>query len=83
MKDWKFASYIEENKEYKIEGINIWNHDWVCIDRKIQVTGPRTGNPYLFNHYEINTPEKTITFLAGEFSDELMGLYLKEEKVVF
>lgn len=78
MEAWKFASYIEENKEYKVEGLNIWNHDWVCSERKIEVFGPRTGNPYLFNQYEIRTPEKTINFVAGEFSDELMGLYMKE-----
>lgn len=79
MNTWKFASYIEENKEFKVEGLNIWNHYWHCCERKIQVTGPRTGNPYLFNQYEIRTPEKTVTFVAGEFSDELMGIYIKDE----
>ena len=79
---WKFAAYIEIDKEYKIEGLNIWNHYWNCSERKIEVIGPRTGNPYLFNQYEIKTPEKTITFIVGEFSESKIGLYLPEEKAI-
>jgi hypothetical protein len=79
---WKFADYIEIDKEYKIEGLNIWNHYWNCSERKIEVIGPRTGNPYLFNQYEIKTPEKTITFIVGEFSESKIGLYLPEEKAI-
>ena len=79
MKNWNFASIIEEDKEFKIDGINIWNHQWHCADRKIEVIGPLSGNPYLFNQYEIKSPEKTITFVVGEFSEGRMGLYLPEE----
>ena len=79
MSTWKFKSIIEEDKEFKIDGINIWNHYWHCADRKIEVIGPLSGNPYLFNHYEIRTPEKTISFVVGEFSEGRIGLYLPEE----
>ena len=79
---WKFADYIEIDKEFKIEGLNIWNHYWNCSDRKIEVIGPRTGNPYLFNEYEIKTPEKTITFIVGEFSEGKIGLYLPVENAI-
>lgn len=79
MSTWKFKSIIEEDKEFKIDGINIWNHYWHCADRKIEVIVPLSGNPYLFNHYEIRTPEKTISFVVGEFSEGRIGLYLPEE----
>lgn len=79
MSTWKFKSIIEEDKEFKIDSINIWNHYWHCADRKIEVIGPLSGNPYLFNHYEIRTPEKTISFVVGEFSEGRIGLYLPEE----
>ncbi|MGA9211450.1 hypothetical protein [Kaistella sp.] len=82
MINWNFASLIEEEKEFKIEGINIWNHSWHCADRKIEVIGPLSGNPYLFNQYEIRSPEKTITFVVGEFSEGRMGLYLPEEDAI-
>ena len=79
MKNWNFVSLIEVDKEFKIEGINIWNHYWNCSDRKIEVIGPLSGNPYLFNQYEIKTPEKIITFVVGEFSEGRIGLYVPEE----
>ena len=82
MTTWKFASIIEEEKEFKIDGLNIWNFHWHCSDRKIEVLGPRTGNPYLFNQYEIRSAEKSVTFVAGEFSDGRIGLYLAEEEPI-
>ena len=78
MADWKFASLIEVDKEYKVDGLNIWNHYWNCSDRKIEVRGPFEGQVYFFNEYEIKTPEKTVTFVAGEFSNQKIGIYLKE-----
>ena len=82
MAAWKFKSIIETDKEFKIEGLNIWNFYWHCAERKIEVIGPNSGNPYLFNQYEIKTPEKTINFVAGEFSDGRIGLYLKETATI-
>lgn len=76
---WKFASLIEINKEYKIEGLNIWNHYWHCSDRKIEVLEPKEGHICFFNEYEIQTASKKITFVAGEFSNKKVGLYLKDE----
>ncbi len=78
MADWKFASLIEVDKEYKVDGLNIWNHYWNCSDRKIEVRGPFEGQVYFFNEYEIRTPEKTVKFVAGEFSNQKIGIYLKE-----
>mgnify|MGYP001099170628 CR=1 FL=1 len=53
MVNWKFASLIEEDKEYRLEGLNIWNHYWHCSDRKIEVRDPFEGHVYFFNEYEI------------------------------
>ena len=79
MADWKFASLIEVDKEYKVDGLNIWNHYWNCSDRKIEVRGPFEGQVYFFNEYEIKTPEKSVTFVAGEFSNQKIGIYLKDD----
>ena len=79
MADWKFASLIEVDKEYKVDGLNIWNHYWNCSDRKIEVRGPFEGQVYFFNEYEIKTPEKNVTFVAGEFSNQKIGIYLKDD----
>lgn len=78
MSNWKFASFIEVDKEFKIEGLNIWNHYWICSDRKIEVIDPIEGSNYLFNEYTIKTSAQTVTFVAGEFSDGKIGIYKKD-----
>lgn len=82
MNTWKFASLVEVDKVFKIDGLNIWNFYWHCCDRKIEVISPFEGNIYFFNEYEIKTPEKTVTFVAGEFSNGQIGVYLKEESTI-
>lgn len=79
MTDWKFASFIEINKEYRLEGLNIWNYYWHCSDRKVEVKGPFAGNIYFFKEYEIRTSQKTVKFVAGEFSNGQIGIYTKDD----
>lgn len=77
MTHWKFTSIIENDKEFKVQGLNIWNHYWHCCDRKVEVVEPQEGQTYFFKEYEIRQDEKVISFVAGEFSNGKMGLYLK------
>lgn len=79
MAQWKFVKAIKENEEFKIEGLNIWNHYWHCIEKKVEVKGPDHGNPYFFKAYEIDGKGKKVEFVAGEFSDSTAGIYLKDE----
>ena len=79
MTDWKFASFIEVDKEYRVEGLNIWNHYWHCSDRKVEVKGPFEGQVYYFKEYTIATPEKKVNFVAGEFINGQIGIYTKDD----
>lgn len=79
MDQWKFASLIEVDKEYRVEGLNIWNYYWHCSNRKVEVICPFEGSKYFFKEYSIQTPEKTISFLAGEFSNQTIGLFIKDQ----
>ena len=79
MSKWKFASFIEVDKEYRVEGINIWNHYWHCSDRSVEVFGPFEGQVYNFKQYEINTDDKAVKFVAGEFINGQIGLYIKDD----
>jgi hypothetical protein len=76
---WKFASLIETDKEYKIKGMNIWNFDWHCTDRKVEVVEPTEREIYVFKEYTIANDSQIIHFVAGEYSNGKMGIYLKEE----
>lgn len=79
MENWKFTSLIEVDKVFKIDGLNIWNYYWHCSDRKIEVISPFERNICFFNEYEIRTADKTIIFVAGEFSNGKIGLFLKDK----
>lgn len=82
MELWKFKSLIEVDKEFRVEGLNIWNFYWHCSDRKLEVISPFEGNICFFNEYEIRTPERKVTFVAGEFSNGKIGLYVKEREAL-
>ena len=79
MNPWKFAAFIEVDKEYKVKGLNIWNFYWHCSDRKIEVISPIEGHIYLFNEYEISDGDKKVNFVAGEFSNGKVGIFTKDE----
>ncbi len=79
MTKWKFASYIEVDKEFKVEGLNIWHHYWNCSDRKVEVTGPMEGQVYFFKEYTINSEGKSVNFVAGEFINGQIGIYTKDD----
>jgi hypothetical protein len=50
MTQWKFASVIENDKEFKIQGTNIWNHYWHCCNRKVEVIEPSEGQSYFLKN---------------------------------
>jgi hypothetical protein len=33
MTHWKFAKAIDENEEFKINQMNIWNFQWHCLEK--------------------------------------------------
>ena len=78
MASWKFAKAIVENEEFKVEGQNIWNHYWHCVNKKVEVKGP-DQNTYYFKEYQIEGNGKKINFVAGEFTDSKVGIYLKDD----
>ena len=79
---YKFASLIEINVEFKVEGLNIWNFYWLCTDRNVEVRDPFDGNLYHFKEYQITHKEKSVCFVAGEFSNRKVGIFTKEEILV-
>ena len=79
MAQWKFAKAISENEAFNIDGINIWNHYKNKENKKVEVKGPYEGNVYFFKEYQIINNDKTINFVAGEFINSKVGIYLKDD----
>ena len=79
MVNWKFAKAIDENEEFKINGTNIWNHYWHCVNKKVEVKGLYEGQVYFFKEYEITNGDQKINFVAGEFVNSIVGIYIKDD----
>ncbi len=79
MEKWKFKAFVKADTEFKVRGLNIWNYYWNCSDRKVEVRCPHEGQVYYFKEYKIKEGETEVVFVAGEFSDSRVGLYLIDE----
>jgi len=73
---WQFYKSVIDGHELKIDGLNIWDHDWQDQHRSIAVKDPIYQEDHTMGVYEINAGTKTIRFAAGEFSNMVWRIYL-------
>lgn len=73
MTNWKFVKAVNENEEFKIEGLNIWNHYWHCVDKKVEVKGPDNGNVYFFKEYQIEGNDRPLVLLQASLLTPALG----------
>ncbi len=73
--NWKFSKTVKEGEPYLIQNVNIWGKQWKKTGEKINVKDPLYNQNYIFNVYEINEEGKNIKFSAGEFSNNIWGIY--------
>ena len=78
---WKFVKTIVDYEKFEINGINIWDFKWEETDEKITIKDPLYGQFYTFNVFKIQIKDIQILFVAGEFSNGVYGIYLKENNV--
>jgi hypothetical protein len=72
---WKHKKTISEQGSFEIEGLNIWEHKWIETDEKAIIKDPLYGKDFIFNVYKIIFASASITFVAGEFSNGVWGIY--------
>ena len=75
--NWKFYASVEERSSLEIDGINVWNYNWNSDYEKVNVIDPLYGEEKTLIRYWIVIEDKTIEFVAGEFSNLIYGFYLK------
>ncbi|WP_185670500.1 hypothetical protein [Chryseobacterium sp. POL2] len=76
--NWKFSKTIKDGEPYLIQNINIWSKQWNNTGEKINIKDPIYNQNYIFDVYEINNNGKKIIFSAGEFSNNIWGIYEPE-----
>ncbi|WP_167619136.1 hypothetical protein [Maribellus sediminis] len=75
MSTWKHINTIGDGVKFKINGINVWDHEWISTGEKIIVNDPLYHQEYTIEVYEISTKKKHAKFAAGEFSNGIWGFY--------
>jgi hypothetical protein len=76
MSAWKFAGASPDGQKFDIEGINVWDYQWVPQGKKADVKDPLYHQDFHFSVYEISAASKKIVFAAGEFSNSMWGFYI-------
>jgi hypothetical protein len=79
--NWRFEKTVSDGEEFKINGINIWDFKWEETGEKIKIIDPLYSKFYSFDIYKIQNDNVDILFAAGEFSNCIWGIYLKENNV--
>lgn len=72
---WRFLASGTELQPVRIDGVNVWDHEWKMSGRKADVTDPRYGQSFAFEVWSITAGTKSIQFAAGEFSNGIWGFY--------
>lgn len=74
---WQFFGSNTDEKNFVIDGINVWAFNWRSIDDELAVVkDPIYGQVHNFSVYSVTNGEKTISFAAGEFSNGVWGFYV-------
>ncbi len=82
MKDYTFLGYSNGSR-FCIEGIDVFSHQWQTLGECDIVLEPKTKRPYSFSIYKVESGNRTITFLAGKFSDDRWGFYAEKSDDMF
>ncbi|MFV0159408.1 hypothetical protein OBK24_13285 [Empedobacter falsenii] len=75
---WNFSKTITDNEPYFIQNINIWDKKWNNTGEKINIKDPLYNQNYTFEVFEIENNGTRILFSAGEFSNNVWGIYEPE-----
>jgi hypothetical protein len=74
---WVFLG-ITFNDSFIINGVDIFKENWVNTGIKTKIKDPLYGEIKTFDVWKITKENYGITFAAGEFSNNVWGIYAKQ-----
>lgn len=77
--NWKHIKTIVDSEPFELNGLNIWDFQWERTGNYIKIKDPNYGQEYSFSVYKIVSDKIEIQFAAGEYSNCIWGIYLKNE----
>ena len=77
---WKHLATVIDGEKFEIQGLNIWDFKWQNTNKVVKVKDPLYNKEFFFNAYRIQNSGIEVTFVAGEFSNCIWGIYLEERE---
>lgn len=74
-KNWRHYTTITDGEYFLIDGLNIWDHQWIDTKKRANIKDPLYNQAYSFSIFEIQEGNKILRFAAGEFSNCVWGIY--------
>jgi hypothetical protein len=75
--EWKYIG-VTSNDSFVINGADIFQEDWVNAGITVKVKDPNYGEIHTLTVWSITVGGNEITFAAGEFSNNVWGIYAKD-----
>lgn len=63
------------NGVFCVDGIDLFRCKWRTTGKCAVVLHPQTKQPYTFSVFETELGDTLFTFVAGEFSPDVWGIY--------
>lgn len=76
---WTHLKTLVDGEAFALQGLNIWELDWQKTGETVHVKDPIYGNHHLFPVFEISDGQQTARFAAGEFSNNVWGIYTEQQ----
>ena len=73
--EWEYLGRSLGGDGFKIEGVNVWSHDWIDKRQKVEVLDRYIGESHLADIYEIVDGRRRICFATDERTPAVWAFY--------
>lgn len=75
---WKFIGSTHQDS-FIINGVDIFKEKWESTGERVGVVDPIYKQQFTFSVWRVATKDKIISFVAGEFSNGIFGIYQRKD----
>lgn len=77
---WRFLHIGFEGDGVEVNGVRLWESQWVSTGGRITVAHPQYPNQrHVMTTYRTDGTETAVNFAAGEFSNSVWGVFVPED----
>ena len=74
---WTYIGFTT-NDSFIIDGVDVFKEEWKNTGKIANVIDPAHHQKFAFTIWQVQITDKMITFAAGEFSNNVWGIYIEQ-----